>query len=57
MREHEAIVDALRRRAGEELGLLMFDHMRKKCDAVCAYLREQEAAAPVDVAHLRSSET
>lgn len=58
MREHEAIIDALRRRAGEELGLLMFEHMRKKCDAVCAYLREQQTAAPsADVAHLRSGET
>ena len=41
MREHEEIVDALRRRAGEELGTLMFEHMRRKCEAVCEYLREQ----------------
>jgi len=41
MREHEEIVDALRRRAGEELGALMFEHMRRKCEAVCEYLREQ----------------
>ena len=40
MREHEEIVDALRRRAGEELGTLMFEHMRRKCEAVCEYLRE-----------------
>jgi DNA-binding GntR family transcriptional regulator len=39
MREHEAIVDALRRRAGEELGLLMFAHMRNKREAACEYLR------------------
>lgn len=53
MREHEAIIDALRRRAGEELGLLMFEHMRQKCDAVCAHLREQqEAALPADISHL-----
>jgi len=38
MREHEAIIDALRRRAGEELGLLMFEHMKHKCDAICRYL-------------------
>lgn len=43
MREHEAIIDALRRRAGEELGLLMFEHMKHKCDAICRYL-----AAPGD---------
>ncbi len=58
MREHEAIIDALRRRAGEELGLLMFDHMCRKCDAVCAYVREQQAGAtPADGARLRSGET
>jgi len=45
MREHEAILDALRRRAGEELGLKMFDHMQKKREAVCKYLREQSSAS------------
>jgi DNA-binding GntR family transcriptional regulator len=44
MREHEAIVDALRRRAGDELGLLMHEHMLRKCEAVCEHLREQAAA-------------
>ena len=29
MREHEPIVDALRRRAGSELGDMMFVHLRK----------------------------
>lgn len=43
MREHEAIIDALRRRAGEELGLLMFEHMKHKCEAICRFL-----AAPGD---------
>jgi DNA-binding GntR family transcriptional regulator len=43
MREHEQIVDALRRRAGEELSMLMFEHMQRKCDAVCEYLGEQIA--------------
>lgn len=38
MREHEAIIDALRRRAGAELGLLMFEHMKHKCDAICQFL-------------------
>jgi DNA-binding GntR family transcriptional regulator len=41
MREHEQMVDALRRRAGDELSLIMFEHMRRKCEAVCEYLREQ----------------
>lgn len=41
MREHEQIIDALRRRAGEDLSLLMFEHMQRKCEAVCEYLREQ----------------
>jgi DNA-binding GntR family transcriptional regulator len=42
MREHEQIIDALRRRAGDELGLVMFEHMARKCDAVCEYLREHQ---------------
>ena len=42
MREHEQIVDALRRRSADELGLLMFQHMQSKCDAVCEYLRDQQ---------------
>jgi DNA-binding GntR family transcriptional regulator len=41
MREHEAMIDALRRRAGPELGLLMFAHMRTKCEAVCEFMRQQ----------------
>ena len=44
MREHEGIVDALRRRAGDELSLLMFEHMRRKCDAVCEHLADQQPA-------------
>jgi DNA-binding GntR family transcriptional regulator len=61
MREHEAIVDALRRRAGEELGLLMFAHLRNKCEAACECLREAgdvlvhdqggELAGPVGVSN------
>ncbi len=42
MREHEQIVDALKRRSADELGLLMFQHMQGKCDAVCEYLRDQQ---------------
>jgi DNA-binding GntR family transcriptional regulator len=50
MREHEAMIDAIRRRAGEELGLLMFDHIRSKCEAACEYHRQAVAvaAAPVE---------
>src|ERR1700730_6542751 len=44
MREHEQIVDALKRRSAEELGLLMFQHMQRKCAAVCEYLRDQQQA-------------
>lgn len=43
MREHEGIVDALRRRAGDELSLLMFEHMRRKCDAACERLTDNPA--------------
>jgi DNA-binding GntR family transcriptional regulator len=42
VREHEHIVDALRRRSADELGMLMFQHMQSKCDAVCEHLREQQ---------------
>jgi DNA-binding GntR family transcriptional regulator len=44
MREHEQIVDALRRRSADELGLLMFRHMQSKCEAVCEYVRDQQQA-------------
>lgn len=44
MREHERIVDALRRRAADELGMLMFQHLAGKCEAVCEHLREQQGA-------------
>ena len=57
MREHEAMVDALRRRNGEELGKLMFDHMRGKCEAVCEYMREHRPnGRAADVSALRSEE-
>ncbi len=42
MREHEGIIDALRRRAGPELGLLMFEHMQRKCDTICQYLTDHQ---------------
>jgi DNA-binding GntR family transcriptional regulator len=41
MREHEQIIDALRRRDADELGMLMFRHMQSKSEAVCEYLREE----------------
>ncbi len=44
MREHEAIIDALRRRDGAELGLLMFEHMKHKCDAICQFLAAQDGS-------------
>lgn len=57
MREHEAIVDALRRRDGDEMGRLMFDHMRKKSDAACEYLREHQPTdrPAAEVAQLRET--
>lgn len=47
MREHEGMIDALRRRAGDELGLLMFEHMQRKCEAICHHLAERAAQPPV----------
>lgn len=57
MREHEAIVDALRRRDGDRMSKLMFEHMRGKCDAVCEHLREQQQTGlpPADVSALRET--
>jgi DNA-binding GntR family transcriptional regulator len=55
MREHEGILDALRRRAGDELGLLMLRHMQGKCEAVCEYIADRQSVdlstetAPVGV--------
>jgi DNA-binding GntR family transcriptional regulator len=42
MREHEQIVDALKRRSTDELGILMFKHMQTKCEAVCEYLCDEQ---------------
>jgi DNA-binding GntR family transcriptional regulator len=42
MREHEAILDALRRRAGSELSDIMFQHLRNKRKAA---QHQSEAAA------------
>jgi len=51
MREHEAILDALRRRAGSELADILFHHLRNKRTAAIEHLDEIEngtAAAPAD---------
>ncbi|WP_024512315.1 GntR family transcriptional regulator [Bradyrhizobium sp. ARR65] len=51
MREHEAILDALRRRAGSELSDILFHHLRNKRTAAVEHLAETEngtAAAPLD---------
>ena len=40
MREHEAILEALRRRAGSELNDILFQHLRNKGTAAIAYLAE-----------------
>src|ERR1700746_399191 len=39
MREHEAILDALRRRAGSELADILFQHLRNKRTAAVEHLR------------------
>jgi DNA-binding GntR family transcriptional regulator len=38
MREHEAILDALRRRAGSELSDVLFQHLRNKRTAAIEHL-------------------
>ncbi len=40
MREHESMLDALRRRDGTELGEILFQHLRNKRDAAIDYLQE-----------------
>lgn len=39
MREHELMLDALRRRSSEELGSILFDHLLKKFEAASQTLR------------------
>jgi DNA-binding GntR family transcriptional regulator len=57
MREHEAILDALRRRAGGELSDILFLHLRNKQEAAVEHLTEVDStpgeAAPARV-HPRS---
>jgi DNA-binding GntR family transcriptional regulator len=46
MREHETILDALRRRAGSELSDILFAHLRNKRTAAVEHLRADDVAAP-----------
>jgi DNA-binding GntR family transcriptional regulator len=45
MREHETILDALRRRAGNELSDILFVHLRNKRTAAIEHLNEGDSAA------------
>jgi DNA-binding GntR family transcriptional regulator len=45
MREHETILDALRRRAGSELSDILFRHLRNKRTAAVEHLKEDAPAA------------
>ena len=45
MREHETILDALRRRAGSELSDILFIHLRNKRTAAVEHLKADGAAA------------
>ena len=44
MREHETILDALRRRAGDELSDILFRHLRQKRAAAVEHLTDGAAA-------------
>jgi DNA-binding GntR family transcriptional regulator len=45
MREHETILDALRRRAGNELSDILFKHLRNKRTAAVEHLKTDGVAA------------
>src|SRR3979411_775791 len=45
MREHEMILDALRRRAGSELSDILFHHLRNKQTAAIEHLAEADQTA------------
>jgi DNA-binding GntR family transcriptional regulator len=45
MREHETILDALRRRAGSELGDILFNHLRNKRAAAVEHMKAGAGAA------------
>jgi DNA-binding GntR family transcriptional regulator len=44
MREHETILEALRRRAGSELSDILFKHLRNKRTAAVEHLNESVSA-------------
>jgi DNA-binding GntR family transcriptional regulator len=44
MREHETILDALRRRAGSELSDILFVHLRNKRTAAVEHLKVVDPA-------------
>jgi DNA-binding GntR family transcriptional regulator len=48
MREHETILDALRRRAASELNDILFQHLRNKGAAAIAYLTEPDSGLPAE---------
>jgi DNA-binding GntR family transcriptional regulator len=49
MREHETILEALRRRSGSELSDTLFRHLRNKQTAAIEHLGEAEATLPASV--------
>ena len=51
MREHETILDALRRRAGSELGDILFAHLRNKRTAAVEHLTGRWDAARAALTH------
>lgn len=53
MREHEAILDALRRRAGNELADILFQHLRNKRSAAIEHLAEGQDGTPAAEPHDR----
>jgi len=55
MREHETILEALRRRAGSELSDILFLHLRNKRTAAIEHLSEADQKA--NSAKLTLSET
>ena len=53
MREHEAILDALRRRAGNELADILFQHLRNKRSAAIEHLADGQDGTPEAAPHDR----
>lgn len=56
MREHEAILDALRRRAGLELSDILFIHLRNKRSAAIEHLADIQQHSPSSATPLSLSE-